>query len=92
MIASQHVRRSLTLSVEEWRALEAIARQTNSTATAGPATGGDSWRALIRRIAQGELRVIAPSPTSESGQNTQNVPATDKTNATNQPGQGDLDG
>ena len=56
---SPQERRSLTLSLEEWTALEAIANELEAMAERGPTTGESSWRALIRLIAQGKL---TPSP------------------------------
>lgn len=50
-------RRSLKLSPKEWRRLQDIAVVTNSLATKGTTTGQPTWRALVRRIAQGELAV-----------------------------------
>lgn len=63
---SPQQRRSLTLSPGEWRALEELARTTNSNATAGPSTGDQSWRALIRRIAQSELTVTEKADVRKS--------------------------
>lgn len=50
-------RESIPLTPEQWAALERIAAETNSTADRGPTTGQPSWRALLRRIADGELIV-----------------------------------
>lgn len=50
-------RESIPLTPEQWAALERIAAETNSTADRGPTTGQPSWRALLRRIADGELTV-----------------------------------
>lgn len=55
-------RRSLTLTVAQWKRLEELAASTNSGATRGPEKGKSSWRALIRRIASGELKLIARLP------------------------------
>lgn len=57
-------RRSLTLTVVQWKRLEELAASTNSASTKGPEKGKSSWRALIRRIASGELKVIEVERTS----------------------------
>jgi Zn-dependent protease with chaperone function len=57
-------RRSLTLTVSQWKRLEELAASTNSVSTKGPEKGKSSWRALIRRIASGELKVIEVDRTS----------------------------
>lgn len=55
------MRKSLTLTPQQWQALEAIAASTESKATAGTTTGEPSWRALIRRIADKEI-TLDPAP------------------------------
>lgn len=52
-------RRSLTLTVAQWKRLEELAASTGSISTKGPEKGKPSWRALMRRIASGELTVEA---------------------------------
>lgn len=52
-------RRSLPLNPDEWELLERIATETGSRAERGMTAGASSWRTLIRRIANGELRVIS---------------------------------
>ena len=47
--------RCVGLSVGTWLALEELAQATNSLAKTGKYAGQPSWRALIRRIAEGEL-------------------------------------
>jgi hypothetical protein len=53
-------RESFTLTTTQFAALEKLAVSTNSLTTKGPsyAIGRPSWRAFLRRIAQGELRVV----------------------------------
>jgi hypothetical protein len=51
-------RRSIPLSPLEWAILEEIAAATNSIAERGSNAGEPSWRALLRRIANGELKVL----------------------------------
>lgn len=61
MYSKPEDRRSLTLTVAQWERLEQLAASTDSKATKGgskaqgSAVGNPSWRALIRRIADGEL-------------------------------------
>ena len=50
-------RRSIKLSPADWQQLQEVAAATNSLATKGVKTGQPSWRALVRRIAQKELKV-----------------------------------
>lgn len=52
------MRKSLTLTPEQWQALDALAAETKSKATAGTTTGEPSWRALIRRIADKEVPIL----------------------------------
>ena len=53
------VMRCIGLTAEAWLALEELAEETNSLAKTGRYTGQPSWRALFRRIAEGEL-VVRP--------------------------------
>ena len=50
--------RCLELPLDSWKALEDLAESTGSLAKGGPYTGKPSWRTLIRRIANGGLKVI----------------------------------
>lgn len=50
-------RRSLELTEAQWQQLEALAVATDSRAEKGPSKDQPSWRTLIRRIAEGELRI-----------------------------------
>ncbi len=54
--------RCIGLSAEAWIALEELAEATDSIARTGRNVGKPSWRALIRRIADGELQVVLPEP------------------------------
>jgi len=47
--------RCIGLTAEAWLALEELADETNSLAKTGRYAGQSLWRALIRRIAEGEL-------------------------------------
>jgi len=51
-------RKSIPLTPAQWAELDRIAEETNSTADRGPTTGKAGWRALLRRIADGELIVM----------------------------------
>jgi hypothetical protein len=50
-------RRSLVLTATQWAAIERIAAATRSLATTGTHTGRAAWRALVRRIADGDVIV-----------------------------------
>lgn len=50
-------RRTIKLTEEQWRNLEAIAGQVGARATRGPQPQKISWRALVRQIATGEVLV-----------------------------------
>ncbi len=54
--------RCVGLSVDAWLALEELAQATNSLAKTGKYAGQPSWRALIRRIADGELLLQPREP------------------------------
>ncbi|HFQ94498.1 MAG TPA: hypothetical protein ENK32_10840 [Anaerolineae bacterium] len=54
--------RCIGLSAEAWIALEELAEATESIARTGRNVGKPSWRALIRRIADGELQILQPEP------------------------------
>jgi hypothetical protein len=58
---SEHTRRSLTLSPDEWATLERLAAETGSEAQRGPTPGEPSWRTLVKRIAKGELKIKVKS-------------------------------
>lgn len=51
-------RESLTLPPDVFEALDKLAIETNSLAKAGPNAGSPSWRALIRRLARGEFKLV----------------------------------
>lgn len=51
------IRRSIELTKAQWKQLEELAEATESIATKGPHKGLSSWRALLRRLAIGELHV-----------------------------------
>lgn len=57
--------RNLSMTPEQWRALEEAAVQTNSRSTRGPDAYQPSWRTLIKRIADGDIVMAekAPVPT-----------------------------
>ena len=50
------VRKSLTLTPAQWLALQRLAEATHSVAERGPSIGKFSWRALMRRLAEGEVK------------------------------------
>ena len=56
--------RIVSMTTEQWSALEGLAVQTDSIAKRGPGAGNPSgaasWRRLLERIAAGELVVITP--------------------------------
>lgn len=52
------VRESIPLTRAQWGALNKIATETGSLAERGDNAGNPSWRTLLRRIADGELKVI----------------------------------
>ena len=54
---------SLPLLPEQIDALNRIAAETGSVALRGPKAGEPSWRALLYRIADGELIVIEQTQT-----------------------------
>ena len=56
--------RCIGLSAEAWIALEELAEATESIARTGRNVGKPSWRALIRRIADGELQIVQPEQTA----------------------------
>lgn len=55
-----HERRSLTLSLDEWATLEALAAEANAIPSQGRQTETPSWRTLIKRIAQRALAIEQP--------------------------------
>jgi hypothetical protein len=57
------IRRSLELTENQWQQLEQLAAATDSKAEKGPSKGKPSWRTLIRRIAEGDIK-IEVTPTS----------------------------
>jgi hypothetical protein len=48
-------RRSIELTLDEWKMLESMAELTRSLTKAGPRAGSSSWRTLIRRLADGDF-------------------------------------
>ena len=53
-------RRSLPLSVEEWKQLGMLAEKFDTTAPTGTSVGSPSWRSLIKAIAKGSLLIVKP--------------------------------
>lgn len=60
----QQKRQSLNLSDENWEALDRLAAETKSLAIVGATQGRPSWRALMRRLATGELTIASDRPSS----------------------------
>jgi len=56
----KHCIRNLKMYPDEWTRLEQLAEQTSSRPSNGPHAGLTTWPALIRRIARGELQILAP--------------------------------
>ena len=52
--------RIVSMTAEQWAALEAFAVRLDAIATRGPHKGESSWHRLIEKIASGELVVITP--------------------------------
>jgi len=50
-------RRSLELTEAQWQWLGQLAVATKSKAEKGPAKGKPSWRTLMRRIAEGDIKI-----------------------------------
>jgi hypothetical protein len=57
--------RCLELPTDSWKSLEDLAENTASFAKSGPHTGQSSWRTLIRRIADGELKILREEKDAE---------------------------
>ncbi|HUW15232.1 MAG TPA: hypothetical protein VM537_36295 [Anaerolineae bacterium] len=55
-------RRSLELSGNEWKHLEALARTFDTCPPSGPTAGHPSWRSLIKEVSRGELEIISWNP------------------------------
>ena len=51
------IRRSLELTEAQWQQLEELAVATGSKAEKGTSKGKPSWRTLIRRIAEGDIKI-----------------------------------
>lgn len=51
------IRQSLKLTPVQWDALKRLAAETGSVAPTGPSAGQPSWRTLIKRIADGEIKL-----------------------------------
>ena len=54
--------RNLSLTPDQWLALEALAVATNSRATRGTRAHQHSWRKLVERIADGEIIMVERNP------------------------------
>ena len=52
--------RLLSMTPEQWAALEALAVHLNAIAIRGPAVKTYSWRRVVEEIADGKLVVITP--------------------------------
>ena len=63
-MSEQQKRQSLNLSDENWEALDRLAAETRSLAIVGATQGRPSWRALVRRLATGELTIVPDRPSS----------------------------
>jgi len=55
-----HCIRNLKMYPDEWEKLEQLAVETGSRPSNGPHARLTTWPALIRRIARGELQIVAP--------------------------------
>jgi len=55
---NQLPRESIELTAAEWLALEQLAADTKSLAARGPKAKQPSWRILIKRIANGEIKLV----------------------------------
>jgi hypothetical protein len=56
----KHCIRSIKMYPDEWEKLEQLAVETGSRPTDGPHARLCTWPALLRRIARGELQIVAP--------------------------------
>jgi hypothetical protein len=61
-MANLYEQRNLSMTPDQWRALEAAAIETNSRSTRGPDAYQPSWRKLIQRIADGDLLLREKEP------------------------------
>lgn len=51
------IRKSLELTLEQWKALDELADLHNSLAKSGPGHNRPSWRILIRQVADNHLTI-----------------------------------
>jgi hypothetical protein len=61
-VATLYEQRNLSMTPEQWSALEQAAVQTNSRSTRGPDAYQHSWRKLIQRIADGDFHLTEKEP------------------------------
>lgn len=61
-MATLYEQRNLSMTPEQWRALEEAAVQTNSRSTRGPDAYQHSWRTLIKRVADGDFYLTEKEP------------------------------
>jgi hypothetical protein len=54
--------RRIDLTAAEWERLDNLAKQTRSRPTSGAYAYQPSWRALIKRIAAGDIEVVEKEP------------------------------
>lgn len=54
--------RRIDLTAAEWERLDDLAKQTRSRPTSGASAYQPSWRALIKRIAAGDIEVVEKQP------------------------------
>jgi hypothetical protein len=52
------IRSSLLLTPDQWAALDRLAAETGSVAPSGTRAGEPSWRSLVKRIANGEYKLV----------------------------------
>jgi hypothetical protein len=61
-MAKLYEQRNLSMTPENWAALERLAVQTNSRSTRGTHARQHSWRTLIERIAKGDFKLLEKAP------------------------------
>lgn len=66
-MAALYEQRNLSMTPQQWAALEAAAVQTNSRSTRGPDAYQHSWRTLIKRIADGDFALTEKEPYRHQG-------------------------
>jgi hypothetical protein len=52
------IRKSLKLTTEEWQRLDELAAEFRTEATTGTRAGKPAWRALIKAIANGKIKLV----------------------------------